>query len=189
MSDILELLLDLVTDQLFFINLRLHQLDRLQLLVPLLVSGLGLFVEGLLLALADLKQLCLLLELHLRVASVVTILLHSTLLVLEDLALLLDLLTQEHGLVVKTLLLTLLINLLLLGLLDLLAKLLNCLDVINDLLLTGASSFKQISLLNLHSLILFFLLLTDLAQVLELLRQLFQRLFLAQLDLLKHLQL
>ena len=121
MSDILELLLDLVTDQLFFLDLHLNQLDRLQLLVPLLVAGLRLFVEGLLLTLADLKQLRLLLELQLRIASVIAILLHTTLLVLEDLALLLNLLTQENGLVVETLLLTLFINLLLLGLLDLLA--------------------------------------------------------------------
>lgn len=93
MSDILELLLDLVTDQLFLLDLRLNQLDRLQLLVPLLVAGLRLFVEGFLLTLADLKQLRLLLELQLRIASVIAILLHTTLLVLEDLALLLDLLT------------------------------------------------------------------------------------------------
>ena len=69
--------------------------------------------------------------------------------------------------------------------LDLFAELFNGLDVVDDLLLTRLPFLHELTLLVLDAFVLLLLLLACLAQILELLSQLLQRLLLRQLHLLK----
>ena len=79
--------------------------------------------------------------------------------------------SQSNGLLIQPVLLSLLVNLGIPGKLNLLSEVIDCLDVVHDLLLAGTAALHQVLILlpsALHALLLLF---ADLAQVLELLLQ------------------
>ena len=99
-----------------------------------------------------------------------------------------DLVSQSNGLLIKPVLFSLLVDLGIPGKLNLLAEVIDCLDVVHDLLLTGTAALHQVLILlpcALHALLLLF---ADFAQVLELLLQVLQDFLLGKFNILKGLK-